>query len=364
MREFDQLSQMPLVSIVIPAYNAERFLRASLDSIISQSYPVKEILVMDDASTDGTEAIARSYGDRLTYYKQARNRGQFGNVDDGIALARGKYIAVYHADDIYLPEIVAQEVAFLEAHPDAGAVFAMEIFIDPEGRERGRLKLPPEIRRGVPLDYRMILNALLSYKNCIFPAPSSMVRATVYRSIGPYRGREYPVAADFELFFRIAREYPIGILDDHLFRYRWGHGNSDQMDRLLRTTMAPYFAIIDEHLASGGRALARKASLAAHEAHRAEDALMRAVNCYIMSRRDEMRDGLREGRPGRILASPKVQRYRLTFLYFLLLALTQLPHSTWIARMFRRRWYSHVQDALFEKAMRSRADVNQRRLAS
>src|ERR1700675_3953409 len=71
--------EIPLVSIVVPAYNAERFLRASLDSIVSQTYPATEILLMDDASTDSTPAIARSYGDCIIYYRQLSNRGQFAN---------------------------------------------------------------------------------------------------------------------------------------------------------------------------------------------------------------------------------------------------------------------------------------------
>jgi len=157
--------ELPLVSIVVPAYNAERFLRASLDSILAQTYPATEILLMDDASTDSTPAIARSYGDRIIYYRQPRNRGQFANVSEGISRARGKYVAVYHADDIYLREIVAREAAFLEAHPEAGAVFAIVTFMDREGRERGRLVLPPEVRGGGLFDYTSVLNALLCNKN-------------------------------------------------------------------------------------------------------------------------------------------------------------------------------------------------------
>ncbi|HEY1754529.1 MAG TPA: glycosyltransferase [Bryobacteraceae bacterium] len=333
-------SETPLVSIVVPAYNAERFLRASLDSIIGQTYPAIEILVMDDASTDGTGEIARSYGDRITYHRQPQNRGQFGNVDDGVARARGKYIAVYHADDVYLPEIVARETAFLEAHPGAGAVFAIEIFIDGDGRERGRLELPPEVHGRELLDYATVLNTLLCYKNRIFCGPSSMIRASVYRSIGPYRGREFPVAGDFEMFLRIARKHPVGILDQHLMRYRWGHGNADQMDRRLRTTEEPYFSIMDEHLREGGLSMARRDALAAHEAHRAEDALMRSVNCYILDRRASMKPILREISLRQILGSPKVQRYRLSALYLGLLALARLPYVPAVARLFRNRWYA------------------------
>lgn len=349
--------EIPLVSIVVPAYNAERYLRASLDSILSQTYPATEILLMDDASTDGTPAIARSYGDRIVHYRQPRNVGQFANVNDGLSRARGKYIAVYHADDIYLPEIVAREAAFLEAHPEAGAVFAVVTFIDREGRERGHLVLPPEVRGHELLDYTTVLNALLCYKNRILCGPSSMVPAAVYRTVGPYRGQEFPVAGDFEMFFRIARKYPVGILDQHLVRYRWGHGNADQLDRLLRTAPEPYFSIMDEHLLAGGRGLAHKYSLAAHEAHRAESTLMRAVSCYILNRSQELRQVLKEVSLRRLLGSSKVQRCRLSVLYALLVVLARFPHQPLVAQLFRKRWYSRAEDSVFNKMARTRISV-------
>jgi glycosyltransferase involved in cell wall biosynthesis len=349
--------EIPLVSIVVPAYNAERFLRASLDSILAQTYPATEILLMDDASTDDTPAIAHSYGDRIIYYRQPRNRGQFGNVSDGISRARGKYVAIYHADDIYLPEISARQATFLEAHPEAGAVFASVIFIDGKGRERGRLVLPPEVCGGGLFDYATVLNALLCNKNRFLCGPSSMVPASVYRTIGPFRGQEFPVAGDFEMFFRIARKYPVGILNEHLVRYRWGHGNADQLDRLLRTTPEPYFSIVDEHLAAGGRALARKSSLAAHEAHRSENAVMCAVNCYILKRPRELRQILKEVSLRRLLGSSKVQRFRLSVLYLLLLILARLPHLPVVARLFCNRWYSRAEESVFNKMARTRVSV-------
>jgi glycosyltransferase involved in cell wall biosynthesis len=344
----------PLVSIVVPAYNAEAFLRSSLDSIVGQSYAATEILLMDDSSTDGTGKIAQSYGDRIIYHRQPRNRGQFGNVDDGIALARGKYIAVYHSDDIYEPEIVAREVAFLERHPEAGAVFALDIFINAEGKEWGRLKLPPSVRGKELLDYRTILNTILCHKNCIFRAPSSMVRADVYRTVGPYRGREFPAAGDFEMFFRIARHYPVGILEEYLFRYRMGLSVAHQSERTLRTAIEPYFIIVDEHLACGASKLADPASLDAYEAHRSEDALMRAVSCYIINDRIAMRSALKEASCRHILASNKVQRYRLTTLYILLALLARLPQMSWFEWVFRKRWYGHIEPARFEQIVQLR----------
>src|SRR5690349_20149168 len=119
----------PLVSIVIPVYNGEKYLRDSLDSILAQTYLHTEVLVMDDASTDGTAAILESYGDRIQVYRQPGNRGIYANANDGISKARGDYIAIYHADDVYRPQMVEREVEFLEAFPEAGAVFTNMTFI-------------------------------------------------------------------------------------------------------------------------------------------------------------------------------------------------------------------------------------------
>src|SRR5437762_832816 len=155
----------PLASIVVPVFNGARYLRESLDSIVQQSYPRIEVLVMDDASTDATPEIVSSYGNRVKSHRQPCNRGQFGNVNDGIALAQGEFIAVYHADDVYAPSIVEKEVEFLQRYPEAGAVFSLDVFIDAEGREYGRLEIPPGLRGGQLLRFPLIFNALLTYKN-------------------------------------------------------------------------------------------------------------------------------------------------------------------------------------------------------
>src|SRR5260221_12749047 len=106
----------PLVSIVVPVFNGARYLRESLDSIVQQSYPRIEELVMDDASTDATPEIVSSYGNRVKSHRQPCNRGQFGNVNDGIAMAQGEIIALHHADDVYAPSIFGKEVEFLRSY--------------------------------------------------------------------------------------------------------------------------------------------------------------------------------------------------------------------------------------------------------
>lgn len=328
------------MSIVVPAFNGERYLRESLDSILGQTYPRTEVLVMDDASTDGTAAVAAAYRHRVRYYRQPRNRGIYGNTNDGIKMAQGEYIAVYHADDVYHPAIVEREVAFLQGHPEVGAVFCQDVFIDPVGHEVGRLELPPEVRGGRPLEYRTILNALLTHKNRFLRCPSCMVRSAVYRDVGLYRDQQFRNSADLEMWVRIARMYPIAILEEYLLRYRYGHGNSAQRYRHLRTDPERYYLIMDLYLEKGGRAVATREALAAYEAHRAEDRLMLVVAHYILGRREEARAILNQVHPGQILASGRIQRDRLLVLFLALHGLVRIPRIPLVADLFYRRWHA------------------------
>jgi len=332
-------SNARLVSIVVPVYNGERYLRESLDSILAQRYGPIEVLVMDDASTDSTPAIVASYGQRVRSFRQARNRGIYGNVNDGIASAQGDYIALYHADDLYEPDIVQNEVEFLERYPQAGAVFCKHIMIDPAGHEEGRLVLPAEVRGERPLDYLAVLNSLLKFKNAFLTCASAMVRASIYREIGGYRDAEFRNTADLDMWLRIARRSSIGVLDRHLFRYRFGHGNSAQRYHQLRTDSERFFTIMDLYLSEGSRALAVPEALAAYEAHRAEDQLTRCLSAYVLGRLGEGRVILQKFRASRLLASPVVERGRLMVLFLALTVLLRLPRIEMIAELLRwRRW--------------------------
>src|SRR6266851_125371 len=351
-----------LVSIIVPVFNGERYLRESLESILAQSYPRMEIFVMDDASTDGTAGVVATFGERVEYHRQETNRGIYGNANDGIAMARGEYIAIYHADDIYDTRMIEREVDFLQRYPEAGAVFCQSIFIDPVGNERGRLEIPQQVRGGCPLPYATVFNALLKYKNTFLTCPSSMVRASAYRDVGVYRDAEFRNTSDMEMWLRIARKYPIGVLEEYLFRYRYGHGNSAQRYRRLRTDPERYFRIMDLYLEMADSAIATPEALAGHEAHRAEDNLMRAINFYILGELDQAAEVLRLVGPGSILGSATVQRARLLMLYWGLQCLVRLPRVNFLAERFYRRWNVKGEwDKRQPIGLRSAADVTRTR---
>lgn len=120
---------MPLVSIIIPFYNTERFLQEAIESVLAQTYADWELLLVDDGSTDGSSAIARRYADRVPpkirclEHPDHGNCGQAASRNLGIAAARGDFLALLDADDVWLPQKLEQQVPILEAHPEVSMVY-------------------------------------------------------------------------------------------------------------------------------------------------------------------------------------------------------------------------------------------------
>jgi len=340
--------RLPLVSILVPSYNGAKYLRESLDSLLAQTYRPIEIILLDDASTDETPAIAAAYAGRIAYVRQPANLGIYQNVNAGIAQARGDLLATYHADDIYLPTIVEAQVAYFERHPEVGAVFCSDIFVDAEGREYARLVLPPEVRGERPLDFRTVLNALLRYKNRFLVCPTAMVRASVHAAVGAYRPDRYRNTADLEMWLRIAKVYPIAVLESHLMKYRHFHGNSSQRYHHLRTEPENFFIILDEYLESGAAALGTPEALVSYEAHRSEDRIMAAISHYIKGDLAEGRRALSAVQSRAIAHAPQVQRSRLLLLEVGLWGLLRLPRVETIAQLMYERW--HVKRPPFRTA--------------
>ncbi|WP_460891927.1 glycosyltransferase family 2 protein [Rufibacter soli] len=111
----------PLVSIVMAAYNEEKYIKEAIDSILSQTYPHFEFIIVNDGSTDKTEEIILSYQDpRIRYVKNETNLRLIASLNKGLSLAEGKYIARMDSDDISLPKRLEIQVAFMEANPLIG----------------------------------------------------------------------------------------------------------------------------------------------------------------------------------------------------------------------------------------------------
>lgn len=127
----------PLVSIVMPAYNAERYISEAINGVLSQTHENWELLITDDGSTDETATVVQAFRDKRIMYFYQKNQGQSAARNTSLGRANGKYIAFLDADDIFLPQKLERQVAFLESRPECDFSYSkIEYFWDGEPEKR------------------------------------------------------------------------------------------------------------------------------------------------------------------------------------------------------------------------------------
>jgi glycosyltransferase involved in cell wall biosynthesis len=129
----------PKISVAMSVFNGEEYLRAAIDSILAQTFSDFEFIIVDDGSTDRSAAIVRGYDDPRFVLLSQENRGVAAALNHAMSRARGEYIARQDADDVSLPERFAQQVQWLEAHPEVSALGTGAVLIDPQGRPFSRV---------------------------------------------------------------------------------------------------------------------------------------------------------------------------------------------------------------------------------
>jgi hypothetical protein len=207
----------PRVTVVIPVHNAARFLGEALDSIIRQTYPDLEIVLVDDGSTDQiSQVIDRHRDPRLRVIRRAARGGTAVALNDGIQAARGRYVAQMHADDVSLPERLGRQVAFLDLHPDVGFVGGNHQPIDLDGQDCG----PPTKLPTLPGHIRWMLHV----HNCL-NHPTVMARRDLMCELGGYRPDTVP-AEDYALWVRAIQVTRIANIPDVVLHYRIHPGSA------------------------------------------------------------------------------------------------------------------------------------------
>ena len=202
----------PTVSVLLPAFNAQKYLRAAMDSILAQTLADLELLALDDGSTDATPSILRDYAarDRRVRVLSRANKGMASSLNELLQIAQGRFVARMDADDIALPERFERQVRFLEATPSVVCVGGAFELIDEAGRYLTTLVCP--------VSDAAIQQMILAGHGAICH-PSAMMRRAALRGIGGYRA-QYKPAEDLDLWLRLGEVGRLANLPEPVLRYR------------------------------------------------------------------------------------------------------------------------------------------------
>ncbi len=207
----------PLVSIIIPAYNAKLYIAETINSIISQTYQNWELILVNDGSKDNTAEIIHSFlKDKRIQYHFQENAGVSVARNYGYSFSSGQYVAFLDADDLWLPHRIEKMVDKFQDEVSIGLVHSYMQVIDEHSQLQNGVYKGKEGH---------ILESLLLWEGCNIPAPSSiLVKRDVVEKIGGF-DKDLSTAADQEFFFRVANLYKVGMCKEVLGLYRV-HGNN------------------------------------------------------------------------------------------------------------------------------------------
>lgn len=199
------------VSIIIPTFNRAWTLETAIDSVLTQDYENREILVIDDGSTDQTPLLLEAYKDQVRVFTQA-NKGVSAARNLGIRQSRGSFIALLDSDDRWEPGKLTCQMEFFNAHPDAMICQTEEIWI-----RKGK-RVNPKVKHRKPSG--MIFEPSLEL--CLVSPSAVMMRREIFERKGLFN-ESFPVCEDYDLWLRIAVDTPIYLIDRPLTIKTGGH---------------------------------------------------------------------------------------------------------------------------------------------
>ncbi len=209
----------PLVSVVMPIYNVEAYLPQAINSILSQSYRNIEFIIVDDASTDNSYAIARSFAardKRIRVYRNKVNSGISITAKKCLSYARGEFIARMDGDDIALPERFAKQIKYLQTHPETVAVGGQCLLIDKDGTIVGQKNFPTEFEDIYKYIFRFVP----------LQQPTLMINTALLPADFQYYRDGMNTAEEIELIFKLFMYGKVENLNDVLLMYRVHNGNT------------------------------------------------------------------------------------------------------------------------------------------
>ena len=208
----------PLVSVIMNCLNCEKYLPEAIDSVFAQTYSSWEIIFWDNASTDCSGEIARSYDSRLRYFRGKATVLLGAARQHAVEQAQGDYVAILDCDDVWLPHKLEVQVQLAATNPDLGMIYSDCFLIDSEGRTLGTFFSK---HRG-PQDGKVLLR-LLTGRNFI-PCLTVLMRTAAVRQVGGFNPA-FSYSEEYDLFLRIAQDYHVAKITEPLAKYRLHTGN-------------------------------------------------------------------------------------------------------------------------------------------
>ena len=225
----------PIVSICIPTYNRAPLLAQAIRSVLGQTFQDFELLISDNASTDETEVVVKSFDDpRIRYIRNQTNLGQRANFNRCLQLARGAYLTVFPDDDIMLPDNIAAKAAVLSKHSRVGLVHSKYHVIDVNGditRYNTNWGCGPDRMEDAIEPGQDFLQAMLLTFNLV-NIPTNMFRRACYTRVGGFTD-QLTYMFDYEFWMRIALYYDVAFLATPLIKWRF-HQDTSTCNHLVR----------------------------------------------------------------------------------------------------------------------------------
>lgn len=211
------MKSQPRVSVIMPAYNAEAYIRYAVDSILAQTFADFELIIIDDGSKDTTPNIIESYDDPRIRLIRKENEGVAATLNRGIELAKGEFFWRHDADDISLPQKLKKEVTFLEQHPECLVVATQVAFMT----ERGRIAW----NKKQPKDHWFDEQAFkwVEFQDFAPFSPithgTTLIRSVAFKKAGQYR-QQFITSEDIDMWLRMMDFGPLAVLNDCLSLHR------------------------------------------------------------------------------------------------------------------------------------------------
>lgn len=232
MTNTDMNGGMPLVSVVSSFYNREGAVGASIGSLLAQTYPNLEIVVVDDGSLDGTAATLRKFDDPRIKIISRPNRGFVASMNEAVAASQGEFVAVHGSGDLSLYERIARQAAVLCARPEVGVVGCWVENDEAYGSGTRIYKAPS----GLPFHQTLLTRNLFTHGEAMF-------RRSLYDQVGGYR-EFFHFAQDRDLWLRISRLADYAIVPEVLYRrFKPESGISTNPDKMVLQAYLSDFAV-------------------------------------------------------------------------------------------------------------------------